>query len=92
MVEKEKYKAEVETKMTQFNETLNEIKAKQELRDWSRNELNIGGTIRKRDEMQIKVKELEKVNSNSWEKVKVEVDGLIADIDKELSAALAYFS
>ena len=92
MIEKEKYKAEVEAKMTQFNETLNEIKAKQELRDWSRNELNIGGTIRKRDEMQIKVKELEKVNSNSWEKVKVEVDGLIADIDKELSAALAYFS
>jgi predicted component of type VI protein secretion system len=92
MIEKEKYRAEVEAKMTQFNETLNEIIAKQELRDWSHNDLNIGGTICKRDELQIKVNELKKDDSTSWETVKTEVDGLIDDIDRELSSALAYFS
>ena len=92
MIEKEKYKAEAEAKMTQFNETLNEIKIKQVLRDRSHNDLNIGGTIRKRDEMQIKVDELQKADSNSWEKIKAEIDGLLDDIDGELSSALAYFS
>jgi hypothetical protein len=37
--------------------------------------------------MQIKVDELNKADSNSWKKVKVEVDGLMDDINSELSLA-----
>lgn len=92
MNEKEKYKAEIETKLTSFNKTLNEIKAKQELRERNRINMDIGSTIRKRDEMQIKMKALEQADSNSWEPIKAEVDSLMTDIDKELRTALAYFS
>ena len=80
MNEKEKYSAEIEAKLAKFDETLNEIKTKQELRDWSRIDFNIGGTIRKREEMQVKVNALEEADSNSWETVKAEVDGLAATV------------
>lgn len=89
---KEKYKADIDARLTSFNKTLNEIKAKQELKDWSRIDLNIGGTIRKRDEMHVKVKALERADSNSWEPIKTEIDGLVNDIDKELREALAYLN
>lgn len=92
MSEKEKYKAEIVNTLTSFNEILNEINAKQELRDPNRINLNIGGTIRKRDEMQVNVKALEQADSNSWKAIKTEVDSLVTDIDKELRMALASFS
>lgn len=91
MNQKEKYMADIEAKLTSFDETLSEIKAKQELRDWSRVDLNTGQTIRKHDEMHAKVKTLKKVDSDSWEAIKSEIDGLVNDIDKELRTALAYF-
>ena len=92
MNEKEKYKAEIEARLTSFDATLDEIKAKQELRDWSRIDLDIGGTIRKRDELQVKMNALEKSDSASWEPIKSEVDGLVKDIDKELRKAMVYFN
>ena len=92
MNDKEKYKAGIEARMTSFNASLNEIKAKQELRDWSRIDLDIGGTIRKRDELQVKMNALEKSDSASWEPIKSEVDSLVNDIDKELRKAMVYFS
>ena len=92
MNEKDKYKAKIEVRLTSFDATLNEIKAKQELRDWSRIDLDIGGTIRKRDELQVKMNALEKSDSASWEPIKSEVDGLVNGIDKDLSSTLAYFN
>lgn len=92
MNEKEKYRAEIKARMANFDKTLNEIKAKQELRDWSRGDFNIGGTIRKRGEVQLKMKALKEIDADSWERVKSEIDGLMQDIDKDLRKALVNFS
>lgn len=51
----------------------------------------IGATIRKHQEAQAKVNALKGSNSNTWEKIKTEMEGLMDDIDKELREALAYF-
>jgi hypothetical protein len=91
MNEKEKYSAEIDAKLAEFGETLNEIKTKQELRNESRPDLQLDATIRKHQEAQTKATELEGSDLNSWEKIKTEVDGLMNDIDRELRDALAYF-
>lgn len=91
MNEREKYSAEIDARIAKFGETLNEIKTKRELRNESRPEIQIDATIRKHQEAQAKVKALKASDSNTWERIKTEVDGLMDDIDKELREALAYF-
>jgi len=91
MNEKEKYSAEIEARIAEFGETLNEIETKRELRNESRPEVQIDATIRKHQEAQVKVKALKESDSGAWETIKTEVDGLLDDIDKELKEALAYF-
>jgi hypothetical protein len=91
MNEKEKYSAEIEARIAEFDETLNEIETKRELRNESRPEVQIDATIRKHQEAQAKVKALKESDSGAWETIKTEVDGLLDDIDKELKEALAYF-
>jgi len=92
MSEKKKYRAEIEAKMAKFDKTLNEIKAKQDARDWSRVDFNIGGNIRKREDVELKMKALEEADSSSWERVKSEIDSLVLDIDDDLRQALVHFS
>jgi len=91
MNDKEKYSAEIDARIAQFGETLDEIKTKRELRSESRPELQIDATFRKHQEAQAKVKALKASDSSTWETIKTEVDGLMDDIDKELREALAYF-
>lgn len=91
MDEKEKYRAEIDAKLAKFGETLNEIRAKQELRKESRPDLPINATFRKHQEAQAKLKEMEGSDSSAWESIKTNMDGLINEIDKELREALVYF-
>lgn len=91
MNEKEKYRAEIDAKLLKFGESINEIKAKRELRNESRPELQVESALRKHQEAQAKVKELDGSDPDAWEKIRTDMDGLMDDIDKELREALAYF-
>lgn len=91
MDEKAKYRTEIEAKLLKFGETLNELKAKRELRNMSRPELQVDSALRKHQEAQTRAKQLESADSESWEKMRTDIDTLMDDIDKDLREALAYY-
>jgi hypothetical protein len=91
MDDRAKYRAEIDAKLLKFGETLNEIKAKRELRNMSRPVLQVDSALRKHQEAQTKAKELENANAESWEKMRTDMDTIMSDIDKDLREALAYY-
>ena len=91
MEDQAKYRAEIDAKLLKFGETLNEIKAKRELRNMSRPVLQVDSALRKHQEAQTKAKELENASADSWEKMRTDMDTLMDDIDKDLREALAYY-
>jgi hypothetical protein len=91
MDDRAKYQAEIDAKLLKFGETLNEIKAKRELRNMSRPVLQVDSALRKHQEAQTKAKELENANAESWEKMRTDMDTMMSDIDKDLREALAYY-
>ena len=91
MKEKEKYKAEMESRLLRCGEILNEIKMKQ-------NEVNeippgcdINSIADKYKKAKADLGEVDQIDENSWEKFKGKLDGLTDDIDEDLRKALAYF-
>jgi hypothetical protein len=98
MDEQEKYRAKIESQMTRFNETIEEITAKAKLRKSTQPDINIESLVKthedakaKLEDAKAKLKDLKKSDKSSWRKFQTELDGLIDDIDTDLRKAIAYF-
>lgn len=91
MNDKEKYRAKIETQMTNFNETIEEIVTKAKLRKESQPEIDIESLLKKHEDAKDKLKELDTTDENNWQKVKGEMDDLFEGIDRDLRQAVAYF-
>jgi hypothetical protein len=91
MDEQEKYRAKIESQMTRFNETIEEITAKAKLRKSTQPDISIESLVKKHEEAKAKLKDLEKSDKRSWQQFQTELDGLIDDIDIDLRKAMAYF-
>lgn len=89
MDEKEKYRAEIDARLTKMGETLHEIKSEMEQRNENMPELDT--TIRKHQEAKAKLEKLERTQKSSLHEFKAEMDNLVNDIDEDLRKALAYF-
>jgi len=87
-----KYRTEVDARMTEFDETLHEIKTKMEKREENMKDIALDDTIRKHKKAKEKLKDLERMNDRNWKKVKDEIDKLYEDIDEELRKALTYYA
>jgi hypothetical protein len=92
MKEKEKYRAEIESRLMKFGESLYEITTKKEQRKKNRPDIRIDPILRKQEAVEAKLKELDTADENSWQKYKAELDQLIEGIDTDLRKAMAYFA
>jgi len=77
--------------MKKLNESINEITTKAKLRKVTQSDINIEGILKKHEDAQARLNELEKSDENSWQKFQAELDRLFDDIDKDLRKAMAYF-
>ena len=91
MDEQEKYRAKIDARIKYFNESIEEITTKGKLRKATQPDINIEGILKKHEDAQSKLKELEKSDENSWQKYQAELDGLFDDIDEDLRKAMVYF-
>jgi len=91
MDEKEKYRAEIDARLTKMGETLHEIKSEKEQRNENMPELRLDTTIRKHQEAKAKLEELKRTEKSSLHEFKAEMENLVNDIDEDLRKALAYF-
>jgi len=91
MDEKEKYRAEIDARLTKMGETLHAIKSEKEQRNENMPELRLDTTIRKHQEAKAKLEELERTEKSSLHEFKAEMENLVNDIDEDLRKALAYF-
>jgi hypothetical protein len=91
MKEKEKYRAEIESRLMKFGQSLYEITTKREQRKENRPDIQIEPILRKQKAVEAKLKKLDTVDENSWQKCKAELDQLLEGIDADLRKAMAYF-
>jgi hypothetical protein len=91
MKEKEKYKAEIEERLQKFDAELKEIKMKQEQAKGNLTEINIDEIIEKQNKCRNKLSEIEQTDDSTWGKLKLEFDGMVSDIDKDMRKAMGYF-
>jgi chromosome segregation ATPase len=91
MNEKEKYKAEMESRLRKFEQELKELKMKQEQAEEKLTELNIDGIVEKHNKAGNKFREIEQTDESSWGKFKSEIDDLVSDIDNDLRKAITYY-
>jgi hypothetical protein len=92
MNEKEKYYAEIETRLRKMNDTFHEIKTLQERKRESLPDLDldIDRAMEKHRTAEKKLDELKKADEGSWQKVKTELEQLANDIDEDHRKAMAY--
>jgi hypothetical protein len=93
MDEKEKYRTRIDIRLTEFGETINEIKSKMDQRKENRPDIQIDTTTQKHKQAISKLASLDTGTSDEdvWHKYKAELDDLVNDIDNDLRSALAYF-
>ena len=91
MREKEKYRAEIESRLMKFGESLYAITTKKEQRKENQPDIQIEPILRKQEAVEAKLKELDTADENSWQKYKAELDHLLDGIDEDLGKAMAYF-
>ncbi len=91
MNEKEKYRTQMDIRLGELGETLNEIKAKMERRKENTPDIQIGTTLRKHEDAKARLELLEQSDENSWQTYKTELDNLVNDIDDDMRQALVYF-
>ena len=91
MDEQEKYRAKIEARMKYFNESIEEITTKAKLRKVTQPDIKIEHLMKKHEDAQARLKDMEKSDENSWQKFQEELDQLVADIDTDLRKAMAYF-
>ena len=86
-----RYRTEIDGRMTEFEETLREIKTKMEKREENMKDIGLDDTIRKHKKAKDKLKDLERADDRNWKKVKDEIDKLYEDIGEELRKAITYY-
>lgn len=91
MREKEKYRAQIESRLMKFGESLYEITTKKTQRTRNQPDLQIDPIIQKQEAVEAKLKELDAADENSWKRYKTELDQLVDGIDADLRKAMAYF-
>jgi len=86
-----RYRTEIDARMTEFEETLHEIKTKMEKREENMKDIGLDDTIRKHKKAKDKLKDLERADDRNWKKVKDEIDKLYEDIGEELRKAITHY-
>jgi heterodisulfide reductase subunit C len=92
MDEKEKYRAQIEARLMKFGESMYEITNKMEQRKENLPDFQIDDVLRKQEDAEAKLKQLDQSDDSSWQKFKSDLDQLTDDIDEDLRKALAYFN
>jgi hypothetical protein len=92
MDEKEKYHAELDARISKFDETLHKIKTKLKKKKELPSDIRLDDTIRKYEKAKAKHEDLKQSDGGMWKKLSVEVEGLFDEIDEDLRQTLAYFA
>ena len=92
MENKAKYLAEIESRMSQFNTTIESITQKAKMRNETRPAIDLDGIRRKHEDARLVYTDLKSSDHSKWEKTKAVMDDMVGDIDNDLREALAYFS
>lgn len=92
MEEKEKYYAEMEARLTRMNETLTEMKLRQEKRKERIPDNEFARITERQGELKNRLEDLKKIHheEDMWRKLKAEIDQLANDIDEDTRSAMAY--
>lgn len=91
MIEKEKYRAQIEARLMKFGESLYEITNKKMQRKGNWPDVQINPILKRQEAAEAKLQELGAAGENSWQKYKTELDQLVDGIDADLRKAMAYF-
>lgn len=91
MKEKEKYVAEIKARFLKCDESLKEIKKKQEQAKENVSQFNMDDIIEKHKKAGKKLEEIEKADESTWAKLKSEFNDLISGIDTDLRKAISLY-
>jgi DNA-directed RNA polymerase subunit F len=91
MDEKEKYRAEMETRLLKFHDTYSELKTLMERKKDAPPDVRVEVIPQKHEKATAHLKKLENSDQSSYQKFKKELDEMADDIDGDLRKALAYF-
>ncbi|MGD8801381.1 MAG: hypothetical protein PVJ44_22890 [Desulfobacterales bacterium] len=91
MKEREKYRAKIESRLMKFGESLYEITNKKKQRKDNWPDVQIDPILKKQEDAEAKLKELDAADENSWQKYKADLDQLVDGIDADLRKAMVYF-
>jgi hypothetical protein len=92
MNEREKYRAEIESRLTRLDESVVELATKAELRDDLKPSIDIEGIVENHKTAKEKLGVMDDLADSDWHAARVEVDTLVDRIDADLRNAMAYFS
>lgn len=88
MEEKDKLRAELESKITRYNATIDEIRMKREMRNDTIADASFNSALRKYGAAKTAVSRLDGSDENTDEKIRTEVENLLEGIDADLRQAM----
>lgn len=91
MHEKEKYMAEIETRLKQFDDTFSRIKELAQERNVDPSQLKLHILPVKTGQARDQARQIQETEGNVWQTYQSELNNLVDDIDEDLRNALAYF-
>jgi len=91
MNDKEKYLAEIESRLSSFNTTIEEITNKAKLRSNMRADIDLDNIQRKHQHAHETVQKIRASDVNDWDAFRTKVDQMMGDINEDLRAAMANF-
>ncbi len=92
MDEKEKYYAEIETRLTKFNDTINELKKKQERKGVHYSQEQMDALARKGKEVKTRLNALKTIqDEKEWEGSKAKLEQFAKDVDSGLREAMTHW-
>ena len=92
--QKEEYQKQIEAKLKEFNQKREELKAKAaDLKKESREEFNqqMEELKKKQEAAKKKLEEVKAASAKAWEKLKVEMDTAIEDLNKLYDTIMSHF-
>ena len=83
MNEKEKYYTEIETRLSKFNDTINELRASQQRKGIDYSPEQLDALSRKHKEMETKLNKLKDMkDGRAWENSKAKLEQLVGNVQK----------
>ena len=87
----EKYRAQIEARMTDFHENLEQVIAKAKEKKDTHSQVPLQNLVQKKEDAEAKLKELDGAHESEHPKIRDELDRLFGNIDQDVRDALSYY-